>query len=204
MFFIPNNPFQYEVGGGYSHSFSSDFYAGVDARFSKGRGANPDVHSYRATAGWRISPNASLTAEGRYEKDSRGDEFSAFLTLTVRLGRFSSARAEYDTRDNRTRATFQTLHGSGVGSYNVSADIERSDRSASTSVNANYFTNRAELGFSHFGNYDQNFGNSSQRSTFRLGTSIAVAGDSVSIGRPIYDSFAGCCCRSSDCSCRSG
>ncbi len=41
------------------------------------------------------------------------------------------------------------------------------------------------------GIYDRDFGNSlSQRSTFRLGTSIAVAGDAVSIGRPIYDSFA--------------
>jgi outer membrane usher protein len=190
-FFIPNNPYEFEVGGGYSHSFNSDFYAGVDARYSNGRGLTPDLHSYRLTGGWRISPQASLTAEGRYEKDSRGDEFSAFLSLTVRLGRFSSARAEYDTRDNRMRASYQTLHGSGVGSYNVSADIERSDLGASTNVNANYFTNRAELGFSHFGNYDRDFGNSlSQRSTFRLGTSIAVAGDAVSIGRPIYDSFA--------------
>lgn len=197
--FLANNPFEFEVGGGYSHSFSSDFYAGVDARYSKGRVLDPsrpltsrvpDVHSYRLTAGWRLSPNASLSAEGRYEKDSRGDEFSGFLTLTVRLGRFSSVRAEYDTRDNRMRSTFQTLHGSGVGSYNISADVEHSDVNASTNINANYFTNRAELGFSHFGNYNQNFGNSSQRSTFRLGTSIAVAGDSVSVGRPIYDSFA--------------
>ncbi len=197
-----NNPFEFEVGGGYSHSFSSDFFAGIDARYSRGRLLDPlpalpaqqritDVHSYRATAGWRLSPTASLTAEGRYEKDNRGDEFSAFLTLTVRLGRFSSARAEYDTRDNRMRATFQTLHGSGVGSYNISADIERSDVGTATNVNANYFTNRAELGFSHFGVYSDDFGNSlSQRSTFRLGTSIAVAGDSVSVGRPIYDSFA--------------
>jgi outer membrane usher protein len=189
--FIPNNPYDFEVGGGYSHSFSPDFYAGIDARYSNGRGLNPDLHNYRLTAGWRISPQASLTAEGRYEKDSRGDEFSGFLTLTVRLGRFSSARGEYDTRDNRMRASFQTLHGSGVGSYNVSADLERSDLGAGANINANYFANRAELGFSHSGIYDRDFGNSlSQRSTFRIGTSIAVAGDAVSIGRPIYDSFA--------------
>ncbi len=37
-FFIPSNPYDFEVGGGYSHSFSSEFYAGVDARYSKGRG----------------------------------------------------------------------------------------------------------------------------------------------------------------------
>ena len=190
-FFIPNNPYEYEVGGGYSHAFNADFYAGVDARFSKGRALNLDVHNYRLSGGWRISPKASLTAETRYEKDSRGKEVSGFLTLTVRLGRYSSVRTEYDTRDNRVRSTYQTLHGSGVGSYNVSADVERSDFGAGVNVNANYFTNRAELGVSHFGVFDRSFGNSvNQRTSFRLGTSIALAGDTLSVGRPIYDSFA--------------
>lgn len=190
-FFLPTNPFEYEVGGGYTHAFNANFYTGIDARYSNGRGATRDVQNYRLTAGWRISPAASFTAEARYEKDSRGEEVSGFFTLTVRLGRFSSTRAEYDSRDNRMRASYQTLHGSGVGSYNISADVDRSDLGAGTSVNANYFTNRAELGFSHYGSYDRNFGNSvNQRSTFRIGTSIAVAGDAVSIGRPIYDSFA--------------
>ena len=190
-FFLPNNPYEYEVGGGYSHAFNADFYAGVDGRYSKGRGTVPDVQSYRVSGGYRLSPMASLTAEGRYEKDSRGEEVSGFVTLTVRLGRFSSARAEYDTRDNRMRASYQTFHGSGVGSYNVSADIERSDQGAGINVNANYFTNRAELGLSHYGNYSRGFGNSlNQRTNFRLGTSLALADDTLSIGRPIYDSFA--------------
>lgn len=190
-FFLAENPYEYEVGGGYTHAFNPDFYAGVDARFSKGRDANPDVHNYRILAGWRLSSRANLTAEGRYQQDSRGKVFSGFLTLTVRLGRFSSLRTQYDSRDNRMRATYQTLHGSGVGSYNVSADVERSDLGAGVDVNANYFTNRAELGFSHYGVFDRDFGSSqNQRSTFRLGTSIAFADGAVSLGRPIYDSFA--------------
>lgn len=190
-FFLPSNPYRFEVGGGYTHAFNSDFYAGVDARFSKGRGINPDVHNYRLSAGWRINGNATLTAEGRYQQDSRGREWSGFLTLTVRLGQYSSVRTEYDTRDNRVRASYQTLQGTGVGSYNVTADVERNDFGADLGVNANYFTNRAELGFSHFGTFTRGFGDSvAERSTFRLGTSIAFAGDAVSIGRPIYDSFA--------------
>lgn len=190
-FFLAENPYEYEVGGGYTHSFNDAIYAGVDGRFSKGRGSNPNVENYRLLAGWRLSANATLTAEGRYENDTRGKEWSGFLSLTVRLGRFSSVRTEYDSRDNRARASFQTLHGSGVGSYNVTGDIERSDLGADISVNANYFTNRAELGLSHFGVYSNGFGNSiSQRTSFRLGTSLALAGGSLSVGRPIYDSFA--------------
>lgn len=190
-FFLAQNPFDYEIGGGYSHAFSSKFYAGVDGRYGKGRGTRSDVANLRLTGGWRLNDRLTLNTEGRYTKDSLGDEFSVFASLTVRLGRFSSLRGEYDTRDNRARASFQTLRGSGVGSYNLSADIERSDFGSGISMNGNYFGNRAELGISHFGAFDGTFGgSSSQRTNFRLGTSIAAADGAVAIGRPIYDSFA--------------
>lgn len=190
-FFLPDNPFSFEVGGGYQHAFTNDIYAGVDARYSNGRDGRRDVHSYRLTGGWRINDIATLTTEARYEKDTRGDEVSAFLSLTIRLGRYSSVRSDYDTRDNRARVSFQTLHGSGVGSYNVTADVERSDFGSGLNFNANYFSNRAELGVSHFGTFADDFGSSrTQRTTFRLGTSLAIAGGEFSIGRPIYDSFA--------------
>jgi outer membrane usher protein len=149
------------------------------------------VQNYRMSAGWRFSDRATLNAEARYQQDSLGREFSGFLSLIVRLGRYSTVRSEFDTRDNRFRSSYQTLSGSGVGSYNVTADVERSDNGAGVSVNANYFANRAELGFSHFGTYTRGFGDSqNQRSTFRLGTSLALADGAVSIGRPIFDSFA--------------
>ncbi len=190
-FFLTENPYEFEVGGGYTHAFSSDFYGGIDARFSKGRGLNPDVHSYRISSGLRLSPRINLTMEGRYENDARGEEFSGFLSLNVRIGKSSSIRTEYDSRDNRARASYQTIQGTGVGSYNLTADVERSDFGSGVNVNANYFTNRAELGFSHFGVFDGDFGSSqNQRSSFRLGSSIALAGGTLSVGRPIYDSFA--------------
>ena len=190
-FFLADNQYEYELGGGYSHAFNANFYMGTQARFSKGRGINADVHNYSLTGGWRLSPIASLTAEARYTEDAGGHQFSGFLTLTVRLGRNSSVRSEYDSRDNRARISYQTLHGTGVGSYNATADIERSDFGSSVSLNASYFGNRAELGISHFGTFAGDFGNSSsQRTSFRLGTSFAVADGVASIGRPIYDSFA--------------
>lgn len=190
-FYLPDNPYEFEVGGGYSHAFSDAFYAGFDGRYSKGRGLRPDVHNYRVTAGWRLSDVATVNAEARYQKDSLGDDVSAFVSLTVRLGRYSSVRSEYDSRDNRARLSYQTLHGSGVGSYNITGDVERSDNGSGINLNANYITNRAELGLSHNGSFAGDFGNSlSQRTTFRMGTSIALAGGAVSIGRPIYDSFA--------------
>ena len=190
-FLLADNQYEYELGGGYNHAFNASFYMGANARFSKGRDAKPDVHNYSLAGGYRISPNASLTAEARYSEDGRGREVSGFVTLTVRIGRNSSVRGEYDTRDNRTRLSYQTLHGSGVGSYNVTADVERSDFGSNVALNASYFGNRAELGLSHFGTFTDGFGQSTgQRSNFRIGTSFAVADGVASIGRPIYDSFA--------------
>lgn len=190
-FYLADNPYEFEVGGGYQHSFTPEVYGGIEARYSKGRDARPDVHNYRLLGGWRVSSAATLTAEARYERDTRGKEISAFLSLTVRLGRYSSVRSEYDSRDNRARASYQVLQGSGVGSYNMTAEVERSDFGSGMNFNGNYFTNRAELGISHFGTFAGDWGDStSQRTSFRLGTSIALAGDTVSIGRPIYDSFA--------------
>ncbi|MFO1255483.1 MAG: fimbria/pilus outer membrane usher protein [Sphingomonadaceae bacterium] len=190
-FFLADNQYEYELGGGYTHAFNQDFYAGAQARFSKGRGINPDIHNYSLSGGWRFSPIGSLTAELRYTEDSRGKDVSGFLTVTVRLGNSSSLRAEYDSRDNRERVSYQTLHGTGVGSYNVTADVERTDFGSNASMNANYFGNRAELGISHFGSFNGDWGSStSQRTSFRFGTSLAIADGTMSLGRPIYDSFA--------------
>lgn len=187
----PSNPFRYEIGGGYSRAFGEAIYAGFDGRFSKGRDNQRDVQSYRATGGWRLSPTASFTADARYERDNRGTSVGGLLSLTVRLGRYSSVRTDFDSRDNRARASFQTLKGQGVGSYNITADIERSDRGSGINFNGNYFANRAELGISHFGTFEPDFGGrTSERTSFRFGTSLAIADGAVSVGRPIFDSFA--------------
>ncbi|TXC73270.1 fimbrial biogenesis outer membrane usher protein [Sphingorhabdus soli] len=189
--FYVSNPYDFEVGGGYSHAFTDQFYAGFDARYSHGRGAEIDLHSYRLSGGFRISPTANLTGDVRYEKDTRGSRIGAFASLTIRFGRYTTARADYDTRDNRARVSFQTLHGQGVGSYNITADIDRSDNSSGFNFNGNYIANRAELGLSHFGSFTDDFGQrTSERTSLRVGTSLAFADGAFSVGRPIYDSFA--------------
>jgi outer membrane usher protein len=187
----PFNPFVYEVGAGYSRTLAENIYAGVDARFSKGRDDQADVTSIRANVGWSISPDLTFTGDARYERDTFGRHIGAFLSLTYRLNRYSNLRGDYDTRFNRARITYQTYRGSGTGSYNINADLERSDGGVGATVNANYFTNRAELGFSHFGTFEGEFGPStSQRSSIRFGTAIGMADGTFSVGRPVYDSFA--------------
>lgn len=187
---VPINRFRYELGAGYSRTLTDTIYAGVDGRYSKGRGDQRDVHSVRASMGWRINPDLSFTADARYERDGFGRNIGAFLSLSYQLSRRSTVRADYDTRFNRARLSYQTYSGAGTGSYNINADVERSDFGIGATANANYFHNRAELGLSHFGSFDGEFGPTSQRTSFRFGSALAFADGSVSVGRPVFDSFA--------------
>ncbi|HET9428155.1 MAG TPA: fimbrial biogenesis outer membrane usher protein [Allosphingosinicella sp.] len=188
---IPNNPFKFEVGGGYSHAFSDFIYGGVDGRYSSGRGVQRDVWSVRGTLGYRINPRMSLTSDVRWEQDNIGRRVSGLLSLTVRLGRFSNLRADYDTRFDRARLSYNRLEGTGVGSYNIAADVERNNLGSGVNLVGNYYANRSELGLSHFGTFDDDFGASTnQRTSLRFATSLAIADGSFSMGRPIYDSFA--------------
>ena len=188
---IPNNPFRWEVGGGYSHAFTDDIYGGIDGRYSRGRGAQPDLYNIRGTMGYRINDQFSLSGDLSWQRDNVGRRVAGLISLTVRLGRYSNVRADYDTHYDRARVSFNSLHGQGVGSYNVSGDVERSDFGSGVNVTGNYYTNRAELGLSHFGTFDGDFGSSTgQRSSLRVATSFAFADGVFSMGRPIYDSFA--------------
>lgn len=189
--FVTSNPFSHEFGLGYTHAFSDDVYAGIDLRHSIGRGSQPDFSNYRGTVGWRLTPTISFTTDVLYEDGLAGNELAALFGLTVRLGAFSSARADYDTRDNRARIGYQTLGGQGVGSYSASADLENSDNGSGFNGSLNYIANRAELGVAHFSSFENGFGATlDERTSLRVGTSIAFADGAVSVGRPIFDSFA--------------
>jgi outer membrane usher protein len=188
---FPNNPFSWEAGGGYSHAFSDYVYGGIDGRYSNGRDAQRNVWSLRGTLGYRLNDRMSFTSDVRWEQDNVGRRVSGLLSLTMRLGRYSNLRADYDTRFDRTRLSYNRLEGTGVGSYNVAADIERNNLGSGVNLTGNYYANRSELGLSHFGTFDDDFGHSlNQRTSLRFATSLAVADGSFSMGRPIYDSFA--------------
>lgn len=188
---VPFNPYSLVAGAGYTSTISDAVYAGVDARYSRGRDDERDVASVRGTVGWRINPLLTFTGDVTYERDTAGRRLGVFLSLTYRLDRRSTMRADYDSRFNRGRLSYQTFGGTGVGSFTINADVERSDVGAGATVNAIYYGNRAELGFSHYGTFERDLGGSTgQRTSLRFGTSIAMADGVFSVGRPVQDGFA--------------
>jgi outer membrane usher protein len=187
----PSNPFRLEAGGSYSHAFSDSVYGGVDGRYSLGRGTQSDAFNVRGTIGVRLAHNLRFNGELGWQGDDRGRRITGLLSLTLRLDRRSSLRADYDTRFDRARLSYTSFSGQGVGALNLTADVERSRFGVAANGAATYFHNRAELGLSHFGAFDRDLGSSvSQRSSLRFGSSLAFADGLFSVGRPIHDGFA--------------
>jgi outer membrane usher protein len=185
--FFPDNRYKYEIGVGYSHAFSDAIYASFDGRYSSGRDEFPDASAYRLGMGYRLSANLALTANLMYDDVPGRRETSALISLSWQFSNNSSLRAEYDGREDRARIAYQTIHGQGVGSYNAFAEVSRSPDDSAFNGSFNYIANRAELGVSHFQAFD---GPDNGRTSLRAGTSIGFADGAVSVGRPVYDSFA--------------
>ena len=187
----PSNPYSLIVGVNYSTSLGDGIYTAFDARYSRGRGLEADVKSVRGSLGWSIAPNLTFAGDLSFEEDQRGRRLGGLFSLTYRFDRRSSLRADFDSRYERARLSYQTFGGAGIGAYSLSADVEHSDIGAGASVNANYYGNRAELGFSHFGLFERDLGGSrGQRSSLRFGSALAFADGEVTVGRPVHDAFA--------------
>jgi outer membrane usher protein len=188
---IPDNPYAWETSLGLSRAIGQTASLAFDARHSEGRGTNSNASSVRASANWRVNSALSFGSDATWENSARGDDLSVRFSLVFRIGAADTARAEYDTRDDRMRLGLQGFRGRGVGALNYSADIERTPNAGGFNGSLTYLANRAELGLAHFTLFDEDFsGITDQRSSFRFGSAIAWADGSFAIGRPIYDAFA--------------
>jgi outer membrane usher protein len=186
-----SNPYSVVVGAAYSRSFGEFSFGGLDARYSVGRGAALDQSSLRATFGRRIGALGNLTVDADWRDNGIEQDFGVRLAFTWRFGTQSSVRAEYNSRDEGLRLSYQRQHGNGVGSYNLSADVDRVSDRVGANLAAGYVANRADLAYALTTAYDtSNSEISDQRSSVRFSTSFAFADGAFAMGRPISDSFA--------------
>lgn len=189
--FTADNRFSWEVGLSWSQTLGATRFLSTDAFYSVGRGGQADQSSLRSTFGWRSSQRLLWTIEAVYEHRQTEQEYGLRLGLTYRFSPFSSGRAEVDTRRERARIGYQTSRGRGVGAVNASADLETSDGNLGLNAAVSSIRNRAEVGASHQTFFDpQNGTITDQRTSLRLGASLAFADGAVAVSRPIYDSFA--------------
>jgi outer membrane usher protein len=189
--FTPDNPYDANVSASYNASLDRNSFAGAQLRYAHGRGGIVDEYSARGTYGRRLGRTMNLILDVEWSRGVRGDDRGARVSLVRRFGDRTSARAEFDGRDQRVRLGVQSSGGYGIGSWSGGANADLGDDAISVNASANYVANRADLGVAHTAAFSPDGGGiTDQRTSFRAGTSIAFAGGQVAVGRPISDGFA--------------
>ena len=184
------NLYSHEIGGTFSMGIARDHYVSADGFYSVGR-ARPDQYTARTTYGWRVNARMLFTAEASYQDRGFNREYGVRAALTLRLGARSTVTAELDTRREGGRLSYQTSSGRGVGSFNAQTTVEYFDEQLAANGNITALLNRAEVGAAHSTSYSTDSRSIvDQRTSLRLGTSIAFADGEMALSRPIFDSFA--------------
>lgn len=188
--FAPDNRYAFNAAVSYSRSFGEASFAGVQLRYAKARDGFDDERTVRATYGHRLTDNMNVVLDASWTDGGFADGAGVRVSLVRRFGATSSARAEYDSLNDRARLGYQTSGGQGTGAWSAAGSLEGGDDRYSFNGAAAYAANRAELGLAHTTAYStSNNEISDQRTSFRAGTALVYAGGRVGIGRPVTDGF---------------
>ncbi len=138
-------------------------------------------------ATWRLL-NANWSARGQFVRASgRDDEYRAFLSVSVPLGRRTRARARLGT-DGDARLDLQRFGGFSVGESQTRAQFIRTpDGLLSGSAQFDYISNRAELALDHQTRETPNGIFSRSEITAAMG--IGFADGALQVGRPFDAGF---------------
>jgi len=188
---LPDNPYSLIGSLTYNRAIGRAAFAGVQLRYSRGRGAIEDERSARLSFGYRIGRTMNIVLDGEWSRGARGEDTGFRISLVRRFGSRTSARAEYDSQGNNVRLGLQSSGGYGVGAWSGVANFDIGPDTYTLNASGNYTANRADIGLAHTAAYSDVSNNIvDQRTSLRIATSIAYAGGSFAIGRPISDSFA--------------
>lgn len=186
----PDNPYSVVGGVSVNRAFGDASFAGAQVRYAVGRGTFEDESSVRVSYGRRLDPATTLILDADWSDGERGEDVGFRVALVRRFGDTGSGRAEYDSRSERGRLGYQTSGGRGVGAWSAAGNLDLGDDVQGLNASAFYAANRADLGLAHSTAYSADRNQiTDQRTSFRLGTSIAYAGGAVAVGRPISDGF---------------
>jgi len=172
----------------YNRTLGPDRYIGADVRYSRSANQPADL-SIRSLFGLHLSESTRFIGETEYRRFNGRREAIARMGIVRRFGTRAQARVEADTRGG-ARASYQALGGQGVGAWSLSADVNRTPDGTTVNTGGTYIANRAELGVSHIAAFADGGGRDvDQRTSLRVGTSIAFADGAFAVGRPITNSF---------------
>lgn len=176
----------------YSRSFGRRWRATIGGSYTAAR-AREDTFRASFDTFYQFSRRLRFQAGVSYQRSglSLEEEFGVRVGLTFTPGRRWSSEARYESFDERASLRVARSQDDLVGSFGVDADVVSTKSELTAGGAVNYVANRFEARLSHSlaGDSFDSITDVSQ-TTFRASSSLALAGRSFGVGRPIFDSFA--------------
>ena len=186
----PDNPYAFAASLAANRSLGDSSFVGGQVRYARRRDGEPDEQSVRLTYGRRLTDSMNVILDADWGDGGFVEGFGLRAAIVRRFGETSSGRVDYDTRSERGRLGYQATGGSGVGAWSTSANLDAAAEAYGLNGSATYAANRADLGIAHTTAYSMLTDDiSDQRTSLRMGTSVAYADGRVAVGRPVRDSF---------------
>ncbi len=196
----------------YTRTLPLDVYANIAGRYAfGGTGDNSDdAYSVRLGLSKALGRDFGIGLSLEYssdpldilvsepEADPDDGELRAALRLSWRPDSSSNVTARHETGDGVTsvRASRSVRHGAGSWAANIETVYDAPADDIAADGTLTYTGNRAVVSLEHTASLDATRDItglptlSDQRTSLRLGTSIAFADGHVALGRPIADGFA--------------
>ncbi|AIT82819.1 fimbria/pilus outer membrane usher protein [Novosphingobium pentaromativorans] len=189
---VPNDFNLLNVGVNYTQGFTDRTYASIGVIHTRRGGGLSNRTTVFGDVIHRLTDRIRLTAGVEYgDSEFYSSNFGVRLALSFALGGGVRANADYRSRTETFRSTVSKGNDSTVGSigYDLGFTDTRGETSADGSLD--YIGNRFDARASLF-TQGSDIGHlaDQQRARLQVGTSIAYAGGSFGVGRPIGDSFA--------------
>ena len=187
----PDNRYLVNAVVAYNRSLGDSSFFGGQLRYAKAREGFEDESTVRVSYGRRLSASSNVVVDTDWTSGGFADGVGLRIGLVRRFGNTGSARAEYDTRNERGRVGYQTSGGRGVGAWSGAGTLEGGSDDFAFNGSAAYAANRADLGIAHNTGYSLTSNDIvDQRTSLRGATAIAFADGAFAIGRPVSDGFA--------------
>lgn len=210
--FFPEHEYWLRLAGHYALPITENISATVSARYQFENEGLDALGPYRVvgdrygaditlssplsenvTGSFLVGYSNELFSRNGFAAEEIDPEFRVGLRLNVRTDDGTSYTGSYDTLGKQAGLSATRSEGSGVGSWNTNVEAFQNgiDEVGAMGATVSYIGNRGELRLSHYMDSDSlataslSGSNERHRSSLRLGTSIAFAGDKVAVGAPV-------------------
>lgn len=178
------------IAATYSRNLGADAYGLVGINYLSSSAQPNDNYNIYAEYNRRLSRRLRFRIGAEYGSNNGQEDIGIRAGIAMDIGRRARLNADYRSRVDNFRAALTRSASEGVGQFGYGVAFSRFSDSVRGDLNVDYAANRFDAratvttGGDGFGEFF-----SEQNARLQLATSLAFAGNSFGIGRPIYDSF---------------